>query len=685
MRPDASTHSVSVCAAVLATLHLLACQAFTQPTGFLCAARDVLDRYQDLTDANSVAIHENFAFIADISRGLVVLDIADPTNIQFLGAVDTPGDAKRVSVSGHLALTADSSAGLHVIDVTEPSSPIILGTALTPGAALDVVVIDATAYVADTNGLSIIDFSEPTNPAVISSITTPGQATRLCVSGETAYVIDEGSGLRIIDVTEPTKPVLLTTIDITSIHDIAVNGTRGYLAHSYGTLTVLDLTNPSEPQTLTSLELPSRYTQDVAIDQNRLFINGLSTVFDLSDPDMPAYLGAGLALGRGIAVRDTLALVTFEHSLAALDIRDIPTSGVLGSLSSPDSVEGIEIQGSFAFTAELAEGMHIIDISNPASPTRVGSIDTGGFTHDVAVQGDYAYVVDFLDGFRVVDISNPAQPIMLNEPNNWQDDRVAVEGNTAAILSRHLRLIDVTNPQTPVTTGFHQVGNPDIRYHNQIRLANGYAYVSTGTRFLIFDTSQPTADPLATLEGTRPGLAVDPDRSVACLATHDGMLVVDITDPSNPLQTAHVELEPGNEPVSIEIVGNYAIASLEPYGNVWLVDLRDPHDPRAITDASGWFSTSLGAWDIEVNDSTAYFATVADGLIVLDISDCPCLADHNHDNTVDTRDIIAFSSDWAAQRGANCSTNDCSADITGDETVDSRDFIAFLNLWNSGC
>ncbi|MDQ7012323.1 MAG: GC-type dockerin domain-anchored protein [Planctomycetota bacterium] len=54
-----------------------------------------------------------------------------------------------------------------------------------------------------------------------------------------------------------------------------------------------------------------------------------------------------------------------------------------------------------------------------------------------------------------------------------------------------------------------------------------------------------------------------------------------------------------------------------------------------------------------------------------------CDADINGDGVVDTRDVIAFLTLWAA--------GDSDADFNSDGVVDSRDFIAFLNAWNAGC
>ena len=68
--------------------------------------------------------------------------------------------------------------------------------------------------------------------------------------------------------------------------------------------------------------------------------------------------------------------------------------------------------GNYAYVADGNNGLVIVDISNPASPTLKGSYDTAGFAEDVVVAGNYAYVADGNNGFVIIEISNPASPTL---------------------------------------------------------------------------------------------------------------------------------------------------------------------------------------------------------------------------------------------------------------------------------
>lgn len=63
------------------------------------------------------------------------------------GLYDTPGLATSVYVAGNYAYVADYSSGLQIIDVSNPSSPTLAGSYNTPEIAWDVFIIGNYAYV----------------------------------------------------------------------------------------------------------------------------------------------------------------------------------------------------------------------------------------------------------------------------------------------------------------------------------------------------------------------------------------------------------------------------------------------------------------------------------------------------------------------------------------------------------
>ena len=146
-----------------------------------------------------MAVAGNYAYVADIHRGLRVVDVSTPGNPHEVGACDTPGWAMDVAVSGNYAYVADYYHGLRVVDISTPGNPREVGAYDTPGWAYGVAVAGNYAYVTDgDSGLWLVDVSAPGNPHEVGAYDTPGWAYGVAVSGNYAYVTDGDSGLRVV-------------------------------------------------------------------------------------------------------------------------------------------------------------------------------------------------------------------------------------------------------------------------------------------------------------------------------------------------------------------------------------------------------------------------------------------------------------------------------------------------------
>jgi len=76
---------------------------------------------------------------------LRIINIANPFEV---GYYDTSGYAVGVFVSNNYAYIADQSYGLRIIDITNPQNPSEVGYYLTPAKAFDVFVLNSYIYTA---------------------------------------------------------------------------------------------------------------------------------------------------------------------------------------------------------------------------------------------------------------------------------------------------------------------------------------------------------------------------------------------------------------------------------------------------------------------------------------------------------------------------------------------------------
>ena len=206
--------------------------------------------YNTSSYALGVQVVGNYAYVADYdSGGLQIIDISNPTTPTLKGNYDTSGYAWGVQVVGNYAYVADAFSGLQIIDISNPSTPTLMGNYDTPGFANGVQVVGNYAYVADYNsGLQIIDISNPTTPTLKGNYDTSGSAYGVQVVGNYAYVADRDSGLQIIDISNPTTPTLKGNYDTSSdAWGVQVVGNYAYVADRWSGLQIIDISNPTTP------------------------------------------------------------------------------------------------------------------------------------------------------------------------------------------------------------------------------------------------------------------------------------------------------------------------------------------------------------------------------------------------------------------------------------------------------
>ena len=98
---------------------------------------------------------------------------------------------------------------------------------------------------------------------------------------------------------------------------------------------------------------------------------------------------------HAVAIQGNYAYIGEGGRLTILNITDPQNPSVVGKTSLLQGVvEGVTVSGDYAYVADYKEGLRVIDVSDPTSPTEVGYYNTPGYAEDVAVSGDYAYVAD---------------------------------------------------------------------------------------------------------------------------------------------------------------------------------------------------------------------------------------------------------------------------------------------------
>jgi hypothetical protein len=278
--------------------------------------------------ANNVDVSGNYAYVAAGSKGLQIVNVANPSTPSIIGSFDTAGTAVDVRVVGNVAYLADGDHGLQIIDVTNPAAPSLLASYETAGIAQDVKVDNQFAYIADGNsGLEIIDVHKPTQPLSAGSISDLGDAKGVDAQGNNVVMV-AGSSIYIIDVTDKANPVKKGSLGIGPVKDVALKDNYAYVAAYTSGWKVVDISDPTQPVVISGkadfMPRDIELTDGFAFAAEQLFLN-FAVYVNIEDPANAIFQGTidlsrfGVHFGTGIALDSNYVYLTGEKNAVGQD------------------------------------------------------------------------------------------------------------------------------------------------------------------------------------------------------------------------------------------------------------------------------------------------------------------------------------------------------------------------------
>ena len=283
------------------------------------------------------------------------------------------------------------------------------------------------------------------------------------------------------------------------------------------------------------------------------------------------------------------------------EVAKLKTSGI---------VRDLEAKGDNLYIADDGGALRIVDISIPASPRERAHVDLPKFVRAVSLAGDYAYLATGWQGLTIVDVSNPDQPRLVGSLKSvgYITD-VHVDGSVALVVGHKTghRIVDVSDPLNPKEIGHHDMpGQAHVIY-----ASDGNAYVvsldppeGTGTGGLTtFDISTPANPTQLAFEqliyGAERVWVEGSHAYVAGVANDAGLIIVDVSSPSDPLRLGSYTSPTCSE--SVTIAGPFAYLSHGDAG-LEIIDLSQPLKPTVSqhVDTAGHVRgggvTSSGRW-----------------------------------------------------------------------------------------
>ncbi|MCK4676567.1 MAG: putative Ig domain-containing protein [Bacteroidales bacterium] len=638
--------------------------------------------YNTLFSPRGVAVSGSYAYVADGANGLVVVNISDPTNPTLAGSYNTAGNAYGVAVSGSYAYVADGLSGLVVVNISDPTNPTLAGSYNTVWFAYGVAVSGNYAYVADdANGLVVVNISDPTNPTLAGSYNTAGDAWNVEVAGIYAYVADGANGLVVVNISNPTNPTLAGSYNTAGLaREVAVSGSYAYIAYDFNGLVILDqplklilctdkystyeddyinFTVETFSPFQVSYEWDWNYngsvfnsSGDTGRNQNHSWstygyytvavngtdsynVNNISTVnitVYSNNPVPPVLSPIGNKTAEILdALTFDLAVFDWNNDTITYNATGLPTGAILNNNTGNFSWTPVAFQSgnySVTFTAtdpgDLNDSETIV-ISVNKTPPVISAIPDQIFTNNSALTlnlNDYVSDLDTLKTDLTWTYSgNSVINVSISEDNN-----VTFTTDIPYWTGEEIITFTVTDPdglsdsmdvKVKVMFNISLAGSYDTAGGAQgVAISGSYAYVADVDGLVAVNISDPTNPTLAgsyNTTGNAWGVAVS--GSYTYVADTAGLVVVDISDPTNP--TLAGSYNTTGDASDVTVSGSYAYVA-DGANGLAVVNISDPANPTL----AGSYNTAGYALDVVVSGSYAYVTDWNSGLlVVVNISD----------------------------------------------------------------
>ena len=86
---------------------------------------------------------------------------------------------------------------------------------------------------------------------------------------------------------------------------------------------------------------------------------------------------------------------------------------LIGNIHLSGEAQKVEVNNNIAYVAGRQSGLHIVDVSNPASPVLLSTFDTSGYATSLAVSGNKLALSSGGGGIYLFDVSIPSKPQLL--------------------------------------------------------------------------------------------------------------------------------------------------------------------------------------------------------------------------------------------------------------------------------
>ncbi len=128
--------------------------------------------------------------IYSINGNFSVIDIENPSNPKILGSLDVPGNYYTgLAIKDNYAYIADVNQGILIVDITLPTFPVVIGK-ISLEKVTDLTLDGTSLYasIQDRDEIVELDISEPSSPKITREKFLTSSPGKLLIAGDKIYV-----------------------------------------------------------------------------------------------------------------------------------------------------------------------------------------------------------------------------------------------------------------------------------------------------------------------------------------------------------------------------------------------------------------------------------------------------------------------------------------------------------------
>lgn len=536
-----------------------------------------------------------FMGMGESAHGMLVIDAKDPSDMQVVAEAPRRGPwILDVEATGDLAFSSDARC-VNIYDVADPRKPKVLCHHQCGAKYMWVDPDDRILYYrcGDHKILRRLDISDPSNPKKLPHwprkyekensyyVVRHGKYAYLCV-----YV-----PLRPEEEQEKVDPPQQPGLPGGQKAKVEEVSLREPPADDGSSLDLSpDLLDPEDgkKQEERRKALHAEETEKAAV-ANKDDYYPITRIYDRSkDPIQPALIGElrpGHVIERVVRQGGTDYALgrASEPGLAVYDLTDPVHPKLLcvhtGVKGARTHAEGY-IYSTVGHPDGKAGGLYIYEFQDVLKPPklvgRLNTFDRRYMEHrsgwrSLLVRGDYAFVLDYFYGIVAIDVSDKRRPRIVG--------------------------------------GLHTAGEAFCLHVSDTR-----AFVGENMGGLtIIDNTKPEKAKIVGNFGIGAGWGVAARGNIAFCANLAGLMIVDTTDPKNPIELSYVDGI--YNALTVKVQGNYAYCMGNGgYGDI--INVSDLRKPVRL----GRFRTSR-AFKLDVAGDYLYVADHREGLVIFDVRD----------------------------------------------------------------